>query len=389
MERDSVAIGPLTVSFSDDPFCRNILDTMYGELPRSSSKPDIRITGHDWRTTELPQNETIQASQKISVCGDVHYVNEVRSYGLPKSLVVDRIGQRGYAFEIEGWETDSLNIDVYYDGKLYNSGLYPLRYLLKLKNRFFAEYQTGLAKHFVRSVFEPLWLAWMSKKGFAFLHAASVSVNGRGVALTGWGGTGKTSTTIRWIQQSDDISFLSDDLAIISGQGKIYPYYRSIVIYSYNTDNSILSKSVFLDGVADQLQWNWRERRYDGMGVGRRVPPEELFDDQLGLGGPPELDVAVYLSREERERFTHEYLSAEELAQRSTAVILFELDWLLEYSATVCSAGSIAICPQDIVNDIGNTYRKCFRDVKTILLRTPTSAGPEELTDYLEAEILE
>jgi hypothetical protein len=322
---------------------------MYGNLPESSSNADIQISGHDWRETEIPDSCIIRASDQISVAEDLHLVNEVRSYAPPKKWIVDRIGQQGYALVIDGWSKNKLSIDVYYDGKLYENTMNPLRHLLKFKDWTFANYCDKLAKRFIYDDFEPICQAFMLKKGFTFLHAGSISVGGSGVAFTGWGGAGKTSTTSALIKQSDKIDFLSDDLAFITSQGELYPYYKSSVIYPYNTEGENLSESDFLNGFSDKSQWKIHKWKGGKKGVRRRVPPKKLFGENVGSPGSRTLDQVVYLSREKRDKVVHESITSEELARRSTAVILDELDWLIEYSSTVRAAGSISIDPYNLI----------------------------------------
>lgn len=388
MPQPMYSLGPLTVSFSGDPFCRNLLETMYGNLPESSSDADIQISGYDWRETEIPPSCIIRASDQISIADDLHHVDECRSYSLPQKWIVDRIGQLGYALVIDGWNKDTLSIDVYYDGKLYENTMKPLRYLLKFRDWSFANYCDKLVKNFIYDIFEPICQVLMLKNGFTFLHAGSISFDGYGVAFTGWGGAGKTSTTSALVKQSNKIKFLSDDLTIITSQGKLYPYYKSSVIYPYNTGGENLLQSEFLNGVDDQLQWNIHKWKGGKKGVRRRVSPEKLFGDDVGSPGSRTLDQVVYLSREKRDKLTHKFITSEELARRSTAVILDELDWLIEYSSTVRAAGSISVDPYDIIQQIESVYQESFNSVEKVLLRIPKNTPPDELAEYVEDSII-
>lgn len=388
MSSESVSIGPLTVSFSDDPFCQNMLQTMYGDLAVSSSETDIEIRGHDWRETEVPAKGKIRATDEISIDSKYVFVDEVRSYNFPKSWVIDRIGQRGYAIKIGGWETETLCIDIFYDGTLYESELPHLRRAFKVKNRTFANYRDEFAKHFVYDIFEPLCHAWMLSKGVAFLHAASISVDGEGVVLTGGGGTGKTSATSTLIQNLSNVRFLSDDLVFVTEESDLHPYYKSSVVYAYNTAGGAIPEKNILDGIGDRLQWEWRKHRYGEKGVRRRVPPEDLYEGKVAPQAGHDFRLAIYLIREERKQCSHESISSEELARRSTAVIMSELDWLVEYSSSISSVGSTAIDLQHLIENTKSIYNRCFEHVEPILLRIPMNATPESLANYIEREIL-
>lgn len=388
MSKTALSFGPLTVSFSEDHFCRNMLDTMYGDLPKSSSNVDIKVTGHDWRETEIPPSYIIRASDRISVNDCRHHVDEVRSYSPPKKWVIDRIGQRGYALAVDGWESETLSIDVYYDGKLYENTLAPLRYYLKFKNWTYSEYCNIITKNFTYNILEPICQAWMLKKGYTFLHAGSISADGSGIALTGWGGAGKTSATSALVKRSDKMKFLSDDLAILTSQGELHPYYKSSVIYPYNTEGEYLPESNFLSGYSDQLHWNLHKLKNGKKGVRRRISPKKLFGEQVGSPGPRPLEQIVFLSRERRDKPNHESITSEELARRSTAVILDELDWLIEYSSTVRAAGSMCIDPINIIQRTESVYQNCFNKTETVLLRIPKNTPPNELAEYIEEFII-
>jgi len=388
MSETAFSLGPLTVSFSEDPFCCNTLETMYGDFPESSSNADIQVTGYNWRETKIPPNCIVRASDQISVDDNLHRVDEVHSYSSPQKWIIDKIGQRGYALLIDGWNKETLSVDVYYDGKLYENTMTPLRYFLKFKDWTFANYRDKLAKNFVYNIFEPICQAWMLKKGVTFLHAGSISVDGYGVALTGWGGAGKTSAASALIKQSDKVNFLSDDLAIINTQAELYPYYKSSVIYPYNTEGENISESDFLDGFSDKLQWNIHKWRNGNKGVRRRVSPKKLFGEQVGSPGPRTLEQVVYLSREKRDKLDHESITSEELARRSTAVILNELDWLVEYSSTIRAAGSTSIDPYNIIQKTERIYQDSFDEAETVLLRIPKNTPPNELAEYLKQSVI-
>lgn len=387
MTERSVLIGPLTVSFSDDPFCTDVIETMYGQLENSDSPADIRIRGHDWQEIGIPTDLNTKATDSITLENGVIHVDQRRPHSPPVSWLTDRIGQRGCILRIEGWESSTLSIDIYYDGKLYENNLSPVRWALQANNNTFVSYANGLAKAFVYNIFEPLVQGWILSKGISFLHSASILLEENAIVMTGAGGAGKTSSTSMLIKQSDDIHFMSDDLSFISEDGVVYPYNKSSMIYAYNTAGSTINENELLEGMIDRSHWKWRKQQFGDHGVRRRVPPEKLFDGQVAPPTGQTLGAAIYLIREKREQIQHEHISTPELARRSTGVIIDELDWLIEYSAALCSAG-LDTTPQKILKDTESVYKKSFADAKTTLVRIPTETGPDELAKYLRMEVL-
>lgn len=387
MPEHTFLLGPLTVSFSDDPFCEDVLESMYGQLPESSSPVDVRIRGFDWRDNTLPSSKGTRATDKLSQSDGVVRVDKRRPNGPPVSWVTDRIGNRGCVLQISGWELDTLTLDVYYDGTLYENGLFPLRWALKANNNTFVSYTNGLAKHFVYNIFEPLVQGWMLSQSLSFLHAASINTEKGAVVITGTGGAGKTSSTTTLIRQSQDIEFLSDDLVFVSGEGEVYPYYKSSMVYAYNTVGDSIDEEELLNGVPDRIHWKWRKHQFGDHGARRRVAPEALFEGQVGSPEAKDLRAAIFLVREERDAVQHETISNEELSRRSTGVIFDELDWLFEYSAALCSIGS-TITPSSMLSDVEAVYREVFKGAEKVLVHVPTGADPDVLARYIRSEIL-
>jgi hypothetical protein len=60
----------------------------------------------------------------------------------------------------------------------------------------------------------------MVENGAAMIHAATVSVNGRGIALPAAGGVGKTSTIAK-LMKRDGVGFMGDDWAFVTAEGEL------------------------------------------------------------------------------------------------------------------------------------------------------------------------
>jgi hypothetical protein len=102
-----------------------------------------------------------------------------------------------------------------------------------------------------RPVLQMLFL----RKKHCVIHSASVSINGRGVLLPGWGGTGKTSAIICILKGIAGSSFLSDDYSFISADSIysnpkaffIYPYHQQLFPHLFKPRRKILVPSRFSD----------------------------------------------------------------------------------------------------------------------------------------------
>jgi len=76
------------------------------------------------------------------------------------------------------------------------------------------------------------WL--LLKKRYSFVHAAAVAIDGRGVLLPGWGGTGKTSAIICLLKEVPGTSFLGDDYTILGSDGRLLSFPKAFFVYPYH-----------------------------------------------------------------------------------------------------------------------------------------------------------
>jgi len=83
---------------------------------------------------------------------------------------------------------------------------------------------------FVNPVIQVLLLG----RRHSFVHGAAVAVDGKGVLLPGWGGTGKTSAIVSLLNQVPGASFLSDDYTIVSADGRLLSFPKAFFIYPYH-----------------------------------------------------------------------------------------------------------------------------------------------------------
>jgi O-antigen/teichoic acid export membrane protein len=186
-------------------------------------------------------------------------------------LQKDHMSRRSFDLFFGPFKTDFLNeeeidlsvqnhapeISEYGDasGSYYYSDnhLYFIKYkthLLKKNGSWILAGQRDLLS-LTRPVLQMLFL----RKKHCVIHSASVSINGRGVLLPGWGGTGKTSAIICILKEIAGSSFLSDDYSFISADSIysnpkaffIYPYHQQLFPHLFKPRRKILVPSCFSD----------------------------------------------------------------------------------------------------------------------------------------------
>ena len=82
------------------------------------------------------------------------------------------------------------------------------------------------------NVVEPILRWTFVRKGYALVHAACVSFDGQAVLVTARTDTGKTSTILRTVDNYA-CSFLSDDMTIVSKDGRVMSYPKPLTISSH------------------------------------------------------------------------------------------------------------------------------------------------------------
>jgi hypothetical protein len=124
------------------------------------------------------------------------------------------------------------------------------------------------------NVIEPL-LRWsFVRKGYALVHAACVAVDGRAVLVTAQTDTGKTSTILRTVDNYA-CSFLSDDMTIVSRDGKVMSYPKPLTI-SNHTLSAVNANSSLTWWERIALQFQSRLHSKSGRKVGLNLSKSKL-----------------------------------------------------------------------------------------------------------------
>lgn len=81
---------------------------------------------------------------------------------------------------------------------------------------------------------------YMPRYGLMFLHTAACKLGHEVIAISAFGGAGKTETMIEMLKEG--AIYLSDDLAIFDIEGCIHPYLRRISLHGYPFTDEQLTK---------------------------------------------------------------------------------------------------------------------------------------------------
>lgn len=138
------------------------------------------------------------------------------------------------------------------------------------------------------NVVEPI-LRWLFvRKGAALVHAACLSMNGRASLVTAGTDTGKT-TTILQVLSKNPWAFLSDDMTILTRDGKVLSYPKPLTISRHTlraVDTARLSFGERL-GLQIQSRLHSRSGRLIGLLLGRTILPAASLNAWVQLLIPP------------------------------------------------------------------------------------------------------
>jgi len=109
------------------------------------------------------------------------------------------------------------------------------------------------------------------------IHCSGIKNNNGAFLFGGTGGVGKTSILLT-LSKRGDISFVNDDIGIISKDGFVYPNYAFPKIYAYNTKNNAYIEKELLKNktLANKLQWRII-KNINPSKVRRRIKPDKLY----------------------------------------------------------------------------------------------------------------
>lgn len=139
------------------------------------------------------------------------------------------------------------------------------------------------------NVIEPV-LRWaMVRKGYALVHAACIAVDGQAVLITARTDTGKTSTILRAVDNYA-CSFLSDDMTIVSRDGRVMSYPKPLTISNHTLSAVNANASLsFMERIALQIQSRLHSKsgRHVGLELSKTNLPAATMNTIVQMLIPP------------------------------------------------------------------------------------------------------
>ncbi|MBT0812860.1 hypothetical protein KIH41_16355 [Litoribacter ruber] len=224
----------------------------------------------------------------------------------------------------------------------------------------------------------------------SLVHAAGFSVRDEGILLAGTGGTGKTSALLA-LRKNDKLSFITDDIAVISSDGLVYPNLAWPKVYGYNLSSYIkkeelLSGRSFLDKVHFGLKLKVNPKK-----VRRKIRPNILYAN-VNLE-PVKLSKVIYLFRDNVEKLEFRKLDKNKAIEAGLNVIKTEyevfnkfLEWD-NYNSIIKNVHPI-LRLEEVFKNWNNTLNSAFLDSEVNSLHIPYKIPHEDYLKFIENQLI-
>lgn len=218
-------------------------------------------------------------------------------------------------------------------------------------------------------------------KDLSLIHSAAFSIDNKATLLAGTGGTGKTSALLS-LRKDKRVSFVADDICVVSKNGTINPNLAWPKIYGYNLSSYISKEELLKDrGAIDRFQFNYKVKKNPHR-VRRKLKPNELY--QNFCNSPVPIENIYYLFRDDSKGMKISILDKEKAIEMGIHVMKTEYGKILHNYLEWDKYNSLALGEEPILDleqvfDIWrNNLRKAFENINIKLLHIPYHIPHEE-----------
>ncbi|MBO0825241.1 MAG: hypothetical protein J2P27_15530, partial [Actinobacteria bacterium] len=248
----------------------------------------------------------------------------------------------------------------------------------------------------------PLLDRVLVERNVAMIHAATVAIQGRGIALPAAGGVGKTSTIAK-LMRHRGVAFMGDDWAFVSAEGDllgfakpmfIKPHHRAIYPHLFNrVRKPLVPKRLVRPFGRLATRVHPVIVRYPRLAAFTRQwsPEHMIVTPQEALQGAPiaqsaPLAAAVYVERHDGAEPSLRELERSEMVARMLGNFHSEMT---AYSREVVNLlGATGFVPlHDIFVDKATVLGKALENVPTYLLQVPVSYDADRASDVIVSQL--
>lgn len=346
--------------------------------PNANYKTETIASLAHYATATSPPNASSDAKRNILSFTPHAPESEIRANN-PRILSLSGAGRI--------WDFKSATVAVNLSQE---SGLLDIRVHIRKKVglipalRYVTSRELGSAQDMVIQVIHELVLipALLILEDRCVLHGSAVAFGSQGVMISGTGGVGKSSMLLEFAKDNE-FAFLSDDMAVVAGNGTIYPNMAPPKIYGYNWDR--------MPPQAKQLIGRSRINRAH-FSVGRRIKPDyfrrkispsDLFSNRP-VGEPVMLNHAIILLRSDTESVVIDSISPQQFAEATVAVIIheymviFNMLWLESFNRQLLDVPGSPLHPSRLEEKLRQVTLEGIRNANLYTVQVPLNATPSQ-----------
>ena len=243
------------------------------------------------------------------------------------------------------------------------------------------------AKIMSYSLFWYIFHIILLKKESSFIHAGIFAQGEQATAITGTGGSGKTSTLFK-ILENAQYQYLSEDFGIISAQGEAYYNPKSLSIYASDAHNE---QNILNDYVnkgmrgTQKLRWTFATRILRKNPL-TKIPVLNLLSMDR-TRRKARLSRVIYMIRGDVKESEACDISVGELVERTTNASFRELKWLCENMKLInANAPHHYKYPSlnEIVEQTESIYEQAFANLNRQLVIVPYRSKPGDVVRFLQ-----
>jgi hypothetical protein len=219
------------------------------------------------------------------------------------------------------------------------------------------------------------------------VHASAFESPSGGITLIGGtGGVGKTSLALALCREQG-YRFVSDDIAVVSNDGHVWPNLAYPKIYAYNVENDRPLKQQILGqgGWVNRLHWRFH-RRLGPNRVRRRISPQLLYGAVSQYGA--RLHLYLLLVREDCADFLVESINAQQAAHLTRLIIETELaatnnHFLWDAYNQIVKRETPRLFLSEMLNRWEQTAAQVFSNTECLIVHIPRSINHLTFRDRL------
>lgn len=263
--------------------------------------------------------------------------------------------------------------------------------LSEINEKLVIRFERGLMPAYIMYMLEPIIYLKQLYKGKALIHACSLALEDFSIVFPSWGGTGKTSIVLYFIEKG--FNYMSDDWTFIGYEGKAYAYPRRIRIYHYNLDifpwlktmlknKKLIYRMKILDFLRRRSPSRFLRIAFNRLTPYYSVKPKEIFPE-TNISLTKDIRYIFLLKKSIKNRTEISEIDIKELMISIKNCILYERNYFFQfYHRYAFFNGEIELIEKSI-DKLIEVLRMAFTNKELYRIDVPIKINVREIYDMI------